>query len=111
MLQLTLIWAALGLLFGASGWLASGTTRRRRVLSGRDMLARWALPPVASALAAVVGGWIATAVIGRLTATAAALGAAATVALLLSFLPPRGFSHDRADTGQATGSPADSRTD
>lgn len=92
MLQLTLIWAALGLLIGAFAWLAGARSVALRALNGWGTLARWAPPPAVGALAAVAGGWLATLVIGRLAATAAALGVAAIAALLIALRPQRGLS-------------------
>jgi hypothetical protein len=92
MLQLTLVWATLGLLIGAFAWLARAHSIAPRALKGWKTLARWALPPAVGALTAVVGGWLATLVVERLAATAAALGFVAIGVLLIVFLPQRGLS-------------------
>ena len=88
--QITLVWAALGLLIGLFARLAGARSAYPRGAGRWATLARWALPPAAVALAATAGGWLAALVVGRLAATAAALGAAAAVALLIALLPQRG---------------------
>ncbi|HEU0027843.1 MAG TPA: hypothetical protein VFQ25_12065 [Ktedonobacterales bacterium] len=89
MLQIVLVWAALGFLIGVFARLAGARSAYPRGVGGWMALARWALPPAAAALATVASGWLATMTLGRLAATAAALGVAAVVALLVALLAPR----------------------
>ena len=89
MLQIALVWAALGLLIGAFARLAGARSTYPRGASAWATLARWALPPAAAALAAVAGGWLGVLVVGRLAATAVALGAAALVTLSSALLMRR----------------------
>lgn len=92
MLQIALAWAALGLLLGAFARLAGARAAYPPGFGRMVTLARWALPPATVALLAVMGGLIATLVVGRLAATTAALGIAAVAALLIALLSRRSAS-------------------
>ncbi len=88
--QITFVWAALGLLIGLFARLAGARSAYPRGVGRWASLARWALSPTAVALATTAGGWLASLVVGRLAATAAALGVAAVIALLIALQPQRG---------------------
>jgi hypothetical protein len=101
MLQIALVWAALGFLIGVFARLAGARSAfplgTRRLAS----LARWALPPTVIAFATVAGGWLANLALGRLAATVAALAVAAVTAVLLALLAPRASSPDSSLTRDA----------
>lgn len=101
MLQITLVWAALGLLIGAFAWLAGARSSYPRGNGRWVALARWGLAPSAAALAAVMGGWLTETLIGRLAATPAALGVAAVAALLISLLLRRSVAPNAPSTDDA----------
>lgn len=82
--QVTLIWAALGMLIGITGVLAGARSAYPRGEGRRATLGRWALAIVAVALVAVIAGWLAAPVVGMLAASAAACGLAALAALVWS---------------------------
>jgi hypothetical protein len=91
MSQILFFWSALGFLVGVFARMAGVRVAYPHGGGRWAALARWALPLIVVILVAVAGGWIATLVVGKLAATAAALGVSAVAAFTMSLVS---YLHD-----------------